>query len=48
MVAIFTVLMRSQQRPCDGTPVRLVWQANGIERRDQPADDCHSASVCVD
>lgn len=27
-VAIFTVLMRSQHWPCDGTPVRLVWQAN--------------------
>lgn len=27
-VAIFTVLMRSQYWPCDGTPVRLVWQAN--------------------
>ncbi len=26
-VAIFTLLMRSQLWPCDGTPVRLVWQA---------------------
>lgn len=25
-MAIFTVLMRSQHWPCDGTPVRLVWQ----------------------
>lgn len=28
MVAIFTVLMHSQHWPCDGTPVRSVWQAN--------------------
>lgn len=47
-VAIFTVLKRSQHWPCDGTPARLVWQANWIERSDQPADDCQCASVCVD
>lgn len=47
-VAIFTVLMRSRYWHCDGTPVRLVWQAKWIERSDQPADDCRRASVCVD